>query len=322
MTGSVNISQLPNGQGISPVSAAATITLNGCSIGSVTPKQAAFTNVTVTNPDNSPGAVINVPVTGSLVIGQTNAKLTTSPTLTAVGYQALNSATSNPSCTAVGFSALQANAFSAGLGGFNTAIGSSSLAAITNGASNTAVGVSSGLRATVAFDNTLMGQTAGQGITTGSSNTFIGLNSGGNVTTGNFNICIGKTAQTVDATASNYLNIGGVIKGDTSVNWLNFTGGLVLATRVVTAAGAVTVALSDYLVVVNKSVGAATIVNLPATPVKGTQFRIKDGKGDANSNNITVTPAAGTIDGASTNVINTAYGKATYQYSGSEWLTV
>lgn len=96
------------------------------------------------------------------------------------------------------------------------------------------------------------------------------------------------------------------------------TTGRLKGTRVVTAAGAVTVTATDETVIVNKTVGAATTVNLPAG-VTGRTYTIKDGKGDANVNNITITPAAGNIDGAATLVINTARGRATIQYNGTEW---
>lgn len=99
------------------------------------------------------------------------------------------------------------------------------------------------------------------------------------------------------------------------------TSGQIVKTRVVTAAGAVTVAVTDLIIIVNKTVGAATTVNLPASPVTGTRFTVKDGKGDAAANNITVTPAAGTIDGAATNVINANYGVRGYLYNGTEWNT-
>ena len=100
------------------------------------------------------------------------------------------------------------------------------------------------------------------------------------------------------------------------------TGNQVLTVRVVTAAGAVTVTTADTIVVVNKTVGAATTVNLPATPATGLRFTIKDGKGDAGANNITVTPAAGTIDGAATNVISTNYLARTYLYNGTSWSVI
>jgi hypothetical protein len=100
----------------------------------------------------------------------------------------------------------------------------------------------------------------------------------------------------------------------------SFTSGMIYKTRVVTAAGAVTVATSDYYIGVNKTVGAATTVNLPAAPTTGTTFIIKDEKGDAATNNITITPAAGNIDNAATFVMATNNQSATVIYSGSQWV--
>jgi len=89
--------------------------------------------------------------------------------------------------------------------------------------------------------------------------------------------------------------------------------------RVVTAAGAVTLAHLDDIVIVNKTVGAATVVNLPANPLRGRVYTIKDGKGDANANNITITPAAGNIDGAATFVMSTNYQSTKIMYNGTQW---
>lgn len=92
--------------------------------------------------------------------------------------------------------------------------------------------------------------------------------------------------------------------------------------RVVTAAGAVTVsATTDYCIVVNKTTGAATTVNLPAVAA-GLTFVIKDGKGDAATNNITLTPAAGTIDGAATKVMNLNYDSMTVICDGTNWWVI
>lgn len=104
-----------------------------------------------------------------------------------------------------------------------------------------------------------------------------------------------------------------------TVGSLTTTTGRIKAVRVVTAAGAVTVATTDEVVVVNKTVGAATAVSLPATPSTGRIYAVKDGKGDASTNNITITPAAGTIDGAATLVITTNYGAAFMIYNGTQW---
>jgi hypothetical protein len=90
-------------------------------------------------------------------------------------------------------------------------------------------------------------------------------------------------------------------------------------TRVVTAAGAVTIATSDYLVCVNKSSGAATTANLPSTPATGLTFVVQDCKGDAATNPITITPASGNIDGASTLVLNVNRQAVAITYTGSEW---
>lgn len=59
-------------------------------------------------------------------------------------------------------------------------------------------------------------------------------------------------------------------------------------TRTVNAAGDIDVLASDNVVIVKKTVGAATNVNVPpAAERSGSDVVIKDGKGDANTNPIT-----------------------------------
>lgn len=146
-------------------------------------------------------------------------------------------------------------------------------------------------------------------ICTGSCNgaTSIGGNSG--------TVAINSSDWDIDATG-NMIGIGAI----TMDGIFTQSSGSVNKVRTVTAAGAVTVATTDYHVCINKTVGAATAANLPATPTTGTEFTIDDCKGDANTNNITVTPAAGNINGAGTFVINTAYGSATMYYNGAAWV--
>lgn len=105
---------------------------------------------------------------------------------------------------------------------------------------------------------------------------------------------------------------------DATLRTANY-GGEIHKARVVTAAGAITAATTDYLIEVNKTVGAASAVGLFATPTAGTILRVKDGKGDAAANNITITPAAGNIDNAGTYVINTNNGAVELQYDGTQW---
>jgi hypothetical protein len=97
------------------------------------------------------------------------------------------------------------------------------------------------------------------------------------------------------------------------------TGAQVHKVRVATTSPVTVAAGTDYVVVTNLSSAGAVAVNLPASPTTGLTYRIKDGKGDAASNNITITPAAGTIDGAATYVISTNFGRVDLIYNGTEW---
>jgi len=93
------------------------------------------------------------------------------------------------------------------------------------------------------------------------------------------------------------------------------------ATREVTSSGAITVsATTDCNISVNKTSGAATTVNLPSSPVTGLTFTISDGKGDAQSHQISITPAAGNISGQSSLILASNWASATIYYSGTQWL--
>lgn len=92
--------------------------------------------------------------------------------------------------------------------------------------------------------------------------------------------------------------------------------------RIVTAPGDITQLATDDVICVNKTSGAATAINLMASPPNGKKITVKDCKGDANTNNITITPNAGTIDGAATKVMNAARSKVILVYTGSEWAII
>ena len=92
-----------------------------------------------------------------------------------------------------------------------------------------------------------------------------------------------------------------------------------------TAAGDVTIEDTDDIIYVNKSSGAATGVALPAVADRSSKkpLTIVDAKGDAATNNITITPdGAETIMGLSSWVINQNYGsiKLRPYEDGSKWL--
>jgi hypothetical protein len=80
-------------------------------------------------------------------------------------------------------------------------------------------------------------------------------------------------------------------------------------------------ATADRAVVVNKTTGAATKLLLPTTPQLWVAYKIKDGKGDAATNNITVAFAgSGTIDGETTFLMNApSDGFSFYASSPTTW---
>jgi hypothetical protein len=107
------------------------------------------------------------------------------------------------------------------------------------------------------------------------------------------------------------------------VRKLYTAAGHVLGVRVVTAAGAITVSKTDdHVLIVNKATGAATTVNLFAAPETGADVIVKDGKGDAATNNITIVPAIGNIDGSLNYIINTNFGSVRLIYNGTIWNVV
>lgn len=101
-----------------------------------------------------------------------------------------------------------------------------------------------------------------------------------------------------------------------------WTAQLWIAPTVVTAAGTYAALTTDCVIVINKTVGAATTVNLSSTLQTGRVVIIKDGKGDANSNNITVQGNGKNIDGAASTVISTNYGVGRYIYNGTQWNSI
>lgn len=93
-----------------------------------------------------------------------------------------------------------------------------------------------------------------------------------------------------------------------------------LGVRVAVATPIAVVAATDEVISVEVPGPVVVAVNLPAG-VTGQVFNIKDGLGLASvATPITITPLAGTIDGAATAVINVPYGSLTLVYSGTKWL--
>lgn len=89
----------------------------------------------------------------------------------------------------------------------------------------------------------------------------------------------------------------------------------------VRSSSAPTVALStttDYFLCLDPTSNAIA-VNLPASPTTGLTYLIKDCTGQSGTHNITVTPAAGNIDGAASFIMNFAYQSIGLTYTGAQW---
>ena len=95
-----------------------------------------------------------------------------------------------------------------------------------------------------------------------------------------------------------------------------------VAVRIAVATPVTVSGTTDDVVAVQVPGPVAVAVNLPAG-VAGKVITIKDGLGlAAPATPITVTPAAGTIDGAATATINAPFGSLTLVYDGVQWILV
>lgn len=99
--------------------------------------------------------------------------------------------------------------------------------------------------------------------------------------------------------------------------------GLELTDLTIVTTGSTYKIVNEEVVVVNKTSGSATAISLPAVASnlsRGRVIWIKDGKGDAGTNNITISdPASNNIDGASSLVISSNYGHSCLMWNGTQW---
>jgi hypothetical protein len=112
-------------------------------------------------------------------------------------------------------------------------------------------------------------------------------------------------------------NINRMNIGATTAGTGRFTS-LTLGYTAVTGAS-YTILSTDSIVGVNY--GGACALPLPAVAA-GKYIIIKDESGAAITNNITITPATGTIDGASNIVLNISYGAYTLYSNGTNWFVI
>jgi hypothetical protein len=84
------------------------------------------------------------------------------------------------------------------------------------------------------------------------------------------------------------------------------------------SATTVNLTTSNYFICLNPTANAIT-VNLPAGPTTGQSYLIKDCTGQAGNHSITVTPAAGNIDGQANFILGIPYQSSAVTYTGSQW---
>ncbi len=91
----------------------------------------------------------------------------------------------------------------------------------------------------------------------------------------------------------------------------------------VTGTTAYSVTNTDHVVNVNRSIAGAASIVLPNTGIPvGRTIIVKDAKGDAATNAITVTVnGGGLIDATASNVINSNFSSMEYIWNGTKWLT-
>jgi hypothetical protein len=103
---------------------------------------------------------------------------------------------------------------------------------------------------------------------------------------------------------------------------ISASGGGFADIRTAVATPITVVAATDNIIDVAVPGPVAVAVTLPAG-VLGQSFTVKDGLGlAAPATPITITPTAGTIDGAATAVINAPYGSLTFVYNGTQWILI
>ncbi len=97
-------------------------------------------------------------------------------------------------------------------------------------------------------------------------------------------------------------------------------GAFCLAPRIITFSGPVSIVSTDSVVMINKTASEATTLTLPASQKTGRMIVIKDLKGDANSNFITIITSGGELlDGLSGFILTQSYQSINLIYNGSGW---
>lgn len=150
---------------------------------------------------------------------------------------------------------------------------------------------------------------------TGVGETITGQSGGAlSPTAGNWNIFgNGATTSGTSTTGTNLLTTGSASTLTVSPTQAQF-----MTNRTVVSATPYAVLATDYYLAITTSSLAIT-VNLPASPGTNRLFIIKDLSGNAATNNITIVPSSGTIDGQASYIMNSNYQAIQLLFNGTNY---
>lgn len=167
-----------------------------------------------------------------------------------------------------------------------------------------------GTGANVVYNNTI------------NSGTQTGIYVGSGATVGaDLNVINSSATNAIDGPGTFNYSLISMIGSSSKINATNQNSGTALIGAVQTTLPAsypYTTLATDNVILVDTS-SAANTINLMTGPKAGQSYRIKDRNGNATTNNITITPATGNIDGASNYVISLNYGSVDLVYNGTQW---
>lgn len=159
----------------------------------------------------------------------------------------------------------------------------------------------------------IVSQTA-TGSATGATTTVQAQNA---ATTGGALILTSGTGGTTNGAVN--LQAGGVTTASVVTNKFVFNQGRRRNVKTISSAGGTyaTLATDDYIAITTLAVPFT--INLPATPIVGDEYQIKDATGNAAISNVTIAGNGNNIDGIATFVLSQPYAAVTLTFVGGQW---
>lgn len=134
-----------------------------------------------------------------------------------------------------------------------------------------------------------------------------------NILGANFGVIVGGSGNTIGAISTNCIILGGVSLTTTKTTTCYTSLGQVKRYKLATGAS-YTLLDSDYIVEIQT--GTTTAITLLATPETGRSYKLKK----VGALNVTITPAAGNIEGAASYILGGTNTAIEIFYNGTQWL--